>query len=873
MKTLFTFFALALTLALNALEIDSVQWKKIVREGQTELCNLIEYNSHVKSPEEMKFMVIVDGNDPNYSRVVTHNTQSQTNSTDILSQSCIDTLDARLSRTYRDYGIEMYVIVIQTFNIVVKADLPQPVNIAHLFTEPLYDAQTNLAELRTLHSSITASIITGTFSARNRDCLIYSRASYSGALIQGKTGKWDFCKRVLHHASQATYPKLDQLGNYFYERLLNNTDASQGGLEYALQEVAKEFNESAKYIALKAAILTTYTSSGMSAILDQFNERVDWEGLTEQERIHALAVFAGYSMNDNMFTHEERHACKIIENTPKNQVPLLLADLEEVTPMYNNSSYGGIAENEALIATLIKEIDDAIVGDGDNYARLMRGLTQIELSNELCAGSHMPVTNDDWLKRRIYWDDWSLFDCPQVGTCDYDVNIKSDGKVEVDHEVVDYKEKHISGDQSATIFYTAHWDDTYETYELRPFDLVIFTNRSSLGMLQVAGAAVDQPFLAPAIFLKYADKKAFNTNTITVTALVLDVAAIATGPLAIGAALRTSNYALAAFEALQVIGSAANIVVNAAASPEAQEAVNMFNMVVAGWGLSRIAVSGSKFTVEYLNAVTDGRVTPIPTTTANLYVTRYDQVTTWANVDDATKTRMEELRNLLRGQTIASELEATTQFSRAAINNLNGFSNEITGLAAAHDLSLAEFMALEAKSAAEMTQVEKNTINAIRNSVPTPGATTIMQKVVPKSDIGKYLDGTYRQVGGFISTANDTKHLTTFDDLFYGLRLDYDGTAFNLNDGSCGVIRYKTNNVNQIHVPRSTVNGGVDDGLMPYTGHGFTSGNNGRLGAPEWKSSYLTPNEGAELWEIFSDGSEVLRGKFSLTQNKFIAVP
>jgi len=30
---------------------------------------------------------------------------------------------------------------------------------------------------------------------------------------------------------------------------------------------------------------------------------------------------------------------------------------------------------------------------------------------------------------------------------------------------------------------------------------------------------------------------------------------------------------------------------------------------------------------------------------------------------------------------------------------------------------------------------------------------------------------------------------------------------------------------------------------------------------------------GAELWEVFSDGSEILRAKFSALDNKFIPVP
>jgi hypothetical protein len=60
---------------------------------------------------------------------------------------------------------------------------------------------------------------------------------------------------------------------------------------------------------------------------------------------------------------------------------------------------------------------------------------------------------------------------------------------------------------------------------------------------------------------------------------------------------------------------------------------------------------------------------------------------------------------------------------------------------------------------------------------------------------------------------------------------------------------------------------------MPFTGHGFTSGNNGLLGVPEWKTGYLTPDNGAELWEVFSDGTEVLRAKFISAANQFVEIP
>ena len=83
-----------------------------------------------------------------------------------------------------------------------------------------------------------------------------------------------------------------------------------------------------------------------------------------------------------------------------------------------------------------------------------------------------------------------------------------------------------------------------------------------------------------------------------------------------------------------------------------------------------------------------------------------------------------------------------------------------------------------------------------------------------------------------------------------------------VEDGSCGVIRFKTSSASDFAIPGKELLGSNGD---PYTSHGFTSGNNGRLGVPEWyvgKGKYATIEDGSEIWEIFNDGTEKLRAIF-----------
>lgn len=168
---------------------------------------------------------------------------------------------------------------------------------------------------------------------------------------------------------------------------------------------------------------------------------------------------------------------------------------------------------------------------------------------------------------------------------------------------------------------------------------------------------------------------------------------------------------------------------------------------------------------------------------------------------------------------------------------------------------------------------ELDAINSIRNSIPQPNANTVMQKVIPQSDMSKYISGEYTSCKGYVTTAQDAKHLKTTEDIYYGMRLDYEGTKFTPTDQSCGIIRFKANNASDAVIPRSSVNAGNAADGAPFTGHGFTAANNGRLAVPEWKKdNWFDLQDGAELWDVASDGTETLRAIFSKAQNKFIPV-
>ena len=146
-----------------------------------------------------------------------------------------------------------------------------------------------------------------------------------------------------------------------------------------------------------------------------------------------------------------------------------------------------------------------------------------------------------------------------------------------------------------------------------------------------------------------------------------------------------------------------------------------------------------------------------------------------------------------------------------------------------------------------------------------------MQKIIPASELDLYLSGQYDNIQGFITKAADTKHLKSFDDLYYGLRLDYDGTKFFLDEEYCYAIRFKSEEVPlNIIVPR----GRDFKDPYPFTSHGFTAGTKGRIGVPEFttkKVSKISIKNGTEIWKITRNGIQTLYAVFKNNTFKTIS--
>jgi hypothetical protein len=571
-----------------------------------------------------------------------------------------------------------------------------------------------------------------------------------------------------------------------------------------------------------------------------------------------------------------------------------------------------------LLNNLLKEMNDKSIyrWDKDNYTNFIGSLTKMmNLEKQTFRDK---IDGIDATNTKVYGQILSLDPVSYSSNCTWYVfSVKSrfhkgayntaSGKVTV------------SDVYSATTYTSTPYGPVSGTLEsvqditdLSPLTPVFIKSENNLPLVNTAleqsMLIADNVYMVPAIFLQYRADKIWVDKVETGAQLTFDAASIL---LSGGAALATKiTWARRLWALAELADGVSSFAVNSGLIKEGDKIypiVNIYNTTMGMIGIVDLATKTPKIArnlADYSAKLTADVKVALKnnTTIRNLILAQYtyyelavknlDNLTTAeqqlvlegkasqiSKLTDDQKVALDEQYNvwtLLKGSDVVNGA-GNSLFGRNIINGINGFSDNVTTLASQQGINLATFKNIEELSVVDILQSPNLTkINSIRNNISMPDANTLMQKVIPKSDIQKYVSGQYKSCKGFMSTAKDSKHLITYDDIYYGMRLDYQGSAFSISDGSCGVIRFKAPNANTAIVPRSSNNvlAGVDDAPFPYTGHGFTSGTNGRLGVPEWKMNSFSglQNGEAELYEVFSNGTEVLIARFDKQLGQFVPV-
>lgn len=199
------------------------------------------------------------------------------------------------------------------------------------------------------------------------------------------------------------------------------------------------------------------------------------------------------------------------------------------------------------------------------------------------------------------------------------------------------------------------------------------------------------------------------------------------------------------------------------------------------------------------------------------------------------------------------------------IQSLSGFEEEKGLLISEANITEDIFCRISTDSAWSLPVTDQTALTNIRNGVSRPDEKTMLQKIISLEDISTYMNNIYGgTIGGFVSEAADVKSLSTMEEIFKGLRLDYEGTKFKINGAGYAVIRFYSTSTSKMRIPYSPELGGTQEHSWPNGGGGFTTSTLGRGGYPEWVfDGYNAPEEGAELYEVTPMGREILRSVYN----------
>lgn len=202
--------------------------------------------------------------------------------------------------------------------------------------------------------------------------------------------------------------------------------------------------------------------------------------------------------------------------------------------------------------------------------------------------------------------------------------------------------------------------------------------------------------------------------------------------------------------------------------------------------------------------------------------------------------------------------------------SVSSFARSINTVLERNGLTLREFNSLRLQDVTTLTDAQKITLKAVRDSVPEIDENTLMQKVIPACDIDKYVNKPDPKVGGFVTRAKDVEHLKTYEDIYDSLRLDYDGSKFNPNSGEdIVIIRYYTDKYSQIKPSYRPELGGTCTDGAPCTGNGFTGALNGQI-IPEYKCDDNLDVIDGKIIMIDKAGKETTIASYDKNKRMFI---
>lgn len=367
------------------------------------------------------------------------------------------------------------------------------------------------------------------------------------------------------------------------------------------EQYIKYFNDLLKFYQKKEDLLTQIDNclkpgrdnGQMTYLANQLQEK-ELAALTVKQRIHILNIMSLGAMRGSYTERkEETIAWQLIEQAPAAQVKDIFTSL--VKPSISS------IDDRPLINILIEKLDDAVfIVGGNNYNGFMAALAKalfksLETENTL---NNLSLT--DFANHVIFWDEKYRF--PPIGNNTYSVTLESNGDISYFRKRVKnyfYPPSRGNNDPLPIPQY-----DNFEKVSLKPFDPIIIFNRSKLGMLEEAGASHSELSIVPAIFLKYASDKEFNSSALKAAGVAGDVLILATGPGLISKA----GTVMRAFIIMEMAGAVANLTINVTdlGNTKYSTIVDQYNLVMAAIGITQLGLTTLPKALNAAQSITSG---------------------------------------------------------------------------------------------------------------------------------------------------------------------------------------------------------------------------------------------------------------------------
>ena len=216
-----------------------------------------------------------------------------------------------------------------------------------------------------------------------------------------------------------------------------------------------------------------------------------------------------------------------------------------------------------------------------------------------------------------------------------------------------------------------------------------------------------------------------------------------------------------------------------------------------------------------------------------------------------------------------------------------------------YGVSWDEFNRLRNTHVTKMTQSEYDMMIDIRNAIPYPKKSTVMQKIMPiEAEVWLFNRKEKATAGGYAARRSDVKNITNIREAVEGLRLDYEGSPFvetmiDANGNRVAVrdqngnlvlktdaylrLEYTTDETGYITIPYGDMDGNligangkisVDQStgepnkvIDPASGNGFIKSDSDEFLVPEYRHSDKSRlKEGSKLY-LNVGGEEVLVGR------------